>query len=303
MNRRPIGTTLTANPSTISRRGTSLSPGSLPVRIEVRDRKYLPLDVRVGLHSRVSDLANLSRSYRQIQTEVFDFTQIWLSKGSISAWVRGIHNPSGRTNKFNTDASPELAYVIGAIVGDGNLNVHGYNYEMLLSVTDHDFAKEFSICLAKILEKPSPYQVRWSEKRKRWIVQGSSIILHRFLGVGWQRLKTYIEHCYRCKASFLRALFDGEGTISRNILSIYNTDLHLLLYIRDLLSNCGIRARNPYVCKRAGSILKDPRTGRLYQRRKNCYAMTIRAADIPRFAKHIGFSIQRKNRRLAQSTL
>ena len=190
MSRGPIGTTLTANASSISRRGTSLSPGSLPVRIEVRDRKCLPLDVRVGLHSRVTDLAKLSRSYRQIQTEVFDFTQIWLSKGSISAWVRGIHNPAGRTNKFNTDASPELAYVIGAIVGDGNLNVHGYNYEMLLSVTDHDFAKEFSICLAKILEKPNPYQVRWSEKRKRWIVQGSSIILHRFLGVGWQRLKT-----------------------------------------------------------------------------------------------------------------
>src|SRR5213594_1559324 len=71
------------------------------------------------------------------------------------------------------------------------------------------------------------------------------------------------ENVYRtllqAQSVLSQALFDGEGTISRNILSIYNTDLHLLLYIRDLLSNCGIRARNPYVCKRAGSILKDPR--------------------------------------------
>ena len=296
MNRGPIGTTLTANPSTISRRGTFLNPESLPVRIEVRDRKYLPLDVRVGLHSRVSDLANLSRSYRQIQTEVFDFAQIWLSKGSISAWVRGIHNPSGRTNKFNTDASPELAYVIGAIVGDGNLNVDGYNYEMLLSVTDHDFAREFSICLAKILEKPNPYQVRWSEKRKRWIVQGSSILLHRFLNKPWQHLTNHIEHSSRCRFSFLRALFDSEGSITGRNLTISNTDLSLLLYVRKLLAKSGISTSIPRVTHRAGSILKDPSTGRTYRRRKDCYVMRVSPIDLLRFARKIGFSIERKKR-------
>ena len=290
--------TLGANTTSISRRGRLLDRILLPVENEARIRKYLPFEVRVGLRSRVSELAKLSISYRQIQTDIFGSTRIRLSKGSISEWVRGIHNPSGRTNKFPTDASPELAYVIGVIAGDGNLNVHGYNYEMLLSVTDRDFAKEFSRCLAKILVRPNPYQVRWSEKRKRWIVQSSSIILHRFLSGGWQRLKTYIEHCYQCRTSFLRALFDGEGTISRNRLSIYNTDMHLLLYVRDLLFKCGIMTRNPYVCKPAGSILKDPRTGRLYERRKTCYTLTLRATDTSQFAKHIGFSIQRKNRLL-----
>jgi intein-encoded DNA endonuclease-like protein len=81
-----------------------------------------------------------------------------LSKGSISEWVHGIHDPSGGTNKFHTDPSPELAYVIGVIAGDGNLNVHGYNYEMLLSVTDYDFAEEFSRCLCEDSRKIEPLQ-------------------------------------------------------------------------------------------------------------------------------------------------
>src|SRR6267143_4215895 len=245
--------TLTENTANFSRTGAIPNRVLLPVRKEVRVRKYLPFEVRVRLRSRVLELAKLSMSYQQIQTEIFESTHIRLSKGSISEWIRGIHSPSGGKNKFRAVASPELAYVIGVIAGDGNLSVHGYNYEMLLSVTDYDFAEEFSRWLAKILGRPNPYRVRWSEKRKRWIVQGSSIFLHRFLRGGWQLLKRYVEHCDRCRASFLRALFDGEGTIARNRISIYNTDLSLLFYIRQLLSKFGIETRNPYVHSLAGS--------------------------------------------------
>src|SRR5947208_303597 len=292
--------TLTENTASISRRGESPDRVMLPSRSEVRVQKYLPFEVRVRLRARVLELNKLSMNYPQIQNEIFNSTHIWLSKGSISEWVRGIHDPSGGKNKFRAVASPELAYVIGVIAGDGNLSIHGYNYEMLLSVTDRDFAEEFSRCLAKILGKPNLYKVRWSEKRKRWIVQGSSIFLHRFLRGGWQRLKRYVEHCYRCRASFLRALFDGEGTIGKNGISIYNTDLRLLQYIRPLLSKFGIETRNPYVHSLAGSILKDPRTGILYERRRDCYTLAIRIAGSLQFAKHVGFSIKRKSRLLPQ---
>jgi intein-encoded DNA endonuclease-like protein len=188
--------------------------------------------------------------------------------------------------------------VIGVIAGDGNLNVHGYNYEMLLSVTDRDFAEEFSRCLAKILGKPNLYKVRWSEKRKRWIVQGSSIVLHSFLSKPWQQLKNHIEHSSRCRFSFLRAFFDGEGSITGRNLTITNTDLSLLLYVRKLLAKSGISTSIPRVTQRAGSILKDPRTGRTYKRRKDCYMMRVSTMDLVRFAQKIGFSIERKKRLL-----
>src|SRR5467141_2304350 len=290
----------TENTTNLPRKGGYPDRLMLPAQTEIRAQKYSPFEVRARLCARVLELTNLSITYQQIQTEIFESTHIWLSKGSISGWVRGIHNPSGGKNKFRAVASPELAYVIGVIAGDENLSVHGYNYEMLLSVTDYDFAEEFSRCLAKILGRPNPYRVRWSEKRKRWIVQGSSILLHRFLRGGWQLLKRYVEHCYRCRASFLRALFDGEGTIARNRISIYNTDLSLLFYIKQLLSKFGIETRNPHVHTLAGSILKDPRTGIFYERRRDCYALVIRTADSLQFARHIGFAIQRKSGLLPQ---
>ena len=288
--------TLTENTTSISRRGATLNRVSLPIRNEVRARKYLPFEFRARLYSRVSELAKLSMSYQKIQTEIFDSTHIWLSKGSISEWVRGNHSPSGGKNKFQAVASPELAYVIGVIAGDGNLSVHGYNYEMLLSVTDRDFAEEFSRCLAKILGKPNLYKVRWSEKRKRWIVQGSSILLHGFLSKPWQHLKNHIEHSSRCRFSFLSALFDGEGSITGRNLTMTNTDLSLLLYVRKLLAKSGISTSIPRVTHRAGSILKDPHTGRTYKRRKDCYVMRVSSVDLLRFARKVGFSIERKKR-------
>ena len=288
--------TLTENTTSISRKGAFPDRVLLPLRKEARVRRYLPFDVRMRLHSRVLELTKRSMSYQQIQTEIFESTHKWLSKGSISEWVRGNHNPSGRANKFRAVASPELAYVIAVIAGDGNLSVHGYNYEMLLSVTDYDFAKEFSRCLAKILVKPSLYRIRWSEKRKRWIVQGSSILLHRFLSKPWQHLKNHIEHSSRCRFSFLRALFDGEGSITGRNLTITNTDLSLLLYVRKLLAKSGISTSIPRVTHRAGPILKDPHTGRTYKRRKDCYVMRVSPMDLLPFARKIGFSIERKKR-------
>jgi len=288
--------TLTENTTSISRRGESPDRVMLPSRSEVRVQKYLPFEVRVRLRARVLELNKLSMNYPQIQNEIFNSTHIWLSKGSISEWVRGIHDPSGGKNKFRAVASPELAYVIGVIAGDGNLSIHGHNYEMLLSVTDRDFAEEFSRCLAKILGKPNLYKVRWSENRKRWIVQGSSILLHRFLGKSWQHLKNHIEHSSRCRFSFLRALFDGEGSITGRNLTIANTDLSLLLYVRKLLAKSGISTSIPRVTHRAGSILKDPHTGRTYKRRKDCYVMRVSPMDLLRFARKIDFSIERKKR-------
>jgi intein-encoded DNA endonuclease-like protein len=294
--------TLAENATNIIGRGTPNDSVVLPIRNEVRSGNYLPFDSRVRLHVRVMELAKLSMSYQQIQNEIFDSTHIWLSKGSISGWVRGIHNPSGGKNAFHAVPSPELAYVIGVIAGDGNLNVHGYNYVMLLSVTDRDFAEEFSRCLAKTLSRRKPYRVRRSDKRNRWIVQGSSLLLYRFLNRPWQKLKTYIEHCEECTAAFLRAFYDGEGSISQGHLVISNTDKMLLNYVRDLLHVLKIETGKLLVSTKAGTILKDPRTGKIYRRRHDCYQLVIRTKSRAQFARHVGFTIQRKQLLLRAAT-
>src|SRR5207245_8908804 len=91
------------------------------------------------------------------------------------------------------------------------INVHDYHREILLSVTDRDFASEFSRCLGRVLGRGEPYKVRWSEKRGRWIVQGSSILLHKFLNCNWFNLRKWIEHCGKCESAFIRAFYAAKG--------------------------------------------------------------------------------------------
>ena len=96
-------------------------------------RSYLALGSRIELYYLVSELVELGLSYRQIQQAVLRQKHAWLSKSTTSYWARRIHSPLGRVNQFQSGPSPELAYVMGAVLGDGNLNIHGYNAELNFS--------------------------------------------------------------------------------------------------------------------------------------------------------------------------
>jgi len=240
-------------------------------------------------------------SYAQMQRKIFENTGIHLSKASISYWLRGIHHPSGSLNRFRPEPSRELSYVIGVALSDGNVNVHDYHREIQLSVTDKEYASEFSRCLGRVLCRDGPYKVRWSEKRGRWRVQGSSILLHRFLNRSWFSLRKWIEHCGRCESAFLRAFYDGEGSISGKNLTVYNTDRELLLYIQDLLGHVDVETTGLHLNTKAGTRLVDSKTGRTYIRRKNCYSFGVRVRSLPRFRENIGFTIRRKQERLLEA--
>jgi len=214
---------------------------------------------------------------------------------------RRIHNPLGKVNQFQSGPSTELAYVVGVVLGDGNLNIHGYNAELILAVTDYDFAKEFSASLATILGQPKPYKVRWHPRKNRWIVQGSSILLYNFLSRDWRNLKKWIEHCSRCRAAFLRAFYDAEGSVSGRKLSLHNTEKALLLYIQDLLNQHRVETSRLYLHRSKGTALLDPKSGKVYFRRKDGFSFIVRTKSLPQFAKEIGFSIERKQKRLAEA--
>jgi intein-encoded DNA endonuclease-like protein len=254
------------------------------------------------LYAPVRELAGLGLSYRQIQDSVLKAHQVRLSKSTISVWVNGLHDPTGRLNRFRPNPTPELAYVIGVILGDGNLNIHGYNAELILAVTDHDFAEEFSRCLAIVLQRDHPYAVRWHARKNRWVVQGSSILLYKFLNCDWRSLKKWVEHCDRCRGAFLRAFYDSEGSISGRLV-VSNTRRELLRYLQTILKQANIETTSLRLGTSAGTNLKDPRTGRIYVRRKDCFRFSVRMQSIPRFAEYVGFTIERKSKRLREAAL
>ena len=168
-------------------------------------------------------------------------------------------------------------------------------------MTDYDFAEEFSASLATILAQPKPYKVRWHPRKNRWIVQGSSILLYNFLSCDWRDLKKWIEHCSRCRAAFLRAFYDAEGSVSGRKLSLHNTKKALLLYIQDLLKQHRIETSRLYLRRSAGTALLDPGSGKVYFRRKDGFSFIVRTKSLSQFAKEIGFSIERKQRRLCEA--
>jgi len=102
-------------------------------------------------------------------------------------------------------------------------------------------------------------------------------------------------------AAFLRGFADSEGSVKKiGQIYIYNTDLRLLTYIQELLKKFGIESTGPKLLTRRGTVIRDPRTGKQYMAKKDCYYIYIRTSSYTNFYKYIGFTIKRKQQRLEE---
>jgi len=196
--------------------------------------------------------------------------------------------------------------MIGAKVGDGYVSKKsrvrkGYNDVRIgLKAKDKEFVEEFARCLAKVLGRR---QIRPIYRRSlgRYVVEVRSQTLYELLKkpVDLERLKKYIEHCERCVAAFLRGFADSEGSVNKHgYIFIYNTDLSLLAYVKDLLRRFNIESTGPRIRVRRGTIFYDPRTGKQYISNKDCYYIYVRTSSNINFYRYIGFTITRKQIRL-----
>lgn len=171
-----------------------------------------------------------------------------------------------------------------------------------LGVKDREFAEGFGCDLAKVLGRRKPYRARWSRRRRRWVAEGWSHLLYGFLQQPLEKLEPFIEHHKECVAAFLRAFFDGEGSLHRHErrLTVYNTDRELLIYIKGLLKRYfDIDSTGPHLGQKSGRVIRSH--AKVYRSNKDCYRINIRTHSLPRFHKDIGFTIERKQRRLAEA--
>jgi len=268
--------------------------------------KHRPLELRIKLFDEVRRLRGLGLSYEEIINEIERIHGVTLDKSHISYWVRGIYNPYNEKRYIHTlgylRPSEELAYVIGAIAGDGYVsNPQKYKYVIVLRVKDSEFVEEFARCIAKVLgrEPPKPRP----EKNGKLVVRVSSKTLYELLKkpIYIDGIRQFIEHCINCICAFLKGFFDSEGGIYGNgEIRVYNTDKSLLEYIKELLKMLGIKATGPKLHTKAGRPIKDPRTEKTYFARKHLYRLHICAESRLRFYQLIGFTIKRKQQRLEE---
>jgi intein-encoded DNA endonuclease-like protein len=273
---------------------------------------YRPRELRIKLYDRVMALRQLGLSYNKIRDVIKQEYGIELSRGQIHAWVRGLHSPynGGRIPSLELlEPSEDLAYVIGAVCGDGcakiERRVHkGYRQAIIrLNAKDKEFVEEFAIRIGRVLNRPPP-KVR--VQRLTGYYSGcyycsevASKTLYELLKkpVDLERLRKYIEHCDKCSAAFLRGFFDAEGSVTKTG-SIYvgNSDYRLLKYVQSLLGRFEIVTTGPYLLHRRGSITHS--NGKQYIRRRDVYYIYVKRSCNMRFYEHIGFTIRRKQERL-----
>ena len=273
-----------------------------PGRLKRRG-SYLPRELRIKLYQEVLKLRRHGLGYKRIKKRIEELYDVSLSKSTISDWCRNIHSPYDgcRIPSINfLEQSPELAYVIGVVSGDG-WAVERKNgiYEIGAKARDEDFIKEFSRCLGKVLRRDPP-KLR-QRKDGKFTVSVESKALYEVLRkpIDIDRIAPFVEHCEECKRSFLRGFYDSEGYVSKDgQIYCYNTDVQLLQYVRKILNLLGIRTSKPKIHVKKGTTFFDRRNGKTYVTKKDAYRIYVRKLDALKFYKLIGFTIQRKQRRL-----
>jgi intein-encoded DNA endonuclease-like protein len=272
-----------------------------------RRGEYRPRELRIKLYDRVVALRQLGLSNNKIRHVIKQEYGIELSRCQISGWVRGLHSPYNRGRIPSLELlgpSEDLAYVIGAVCGDGyvGLKRHCKDYTLTiihLRAKDKEFVEEFAIRIGRVLNRPPPKVKILRSTGRYYYTQVRSKTLYELLKkpVDLERLRKYIEHCDKCSAAFLRGFFDAEGSVTKTG-SIYagNSDYHLLKYVQSLLGRFEILTTGPYLQHQRGSITHS--NGKRYIRRHGVYYIYVRQSCNTWFYKYIGFTIKRKQERL-----
>lgn len=214
-----------------------------------------------------------------------------IPEGTVNSWLYMGKNPTNKLNSFDSTPSPELSYVVGAVLGDGCL-FYSRGYWIQLVVKDREFVDYFSQCLAKLLKRKEAYPLfERNDNNGQSKMYGVRVASKLF----WSWLKEWEVHKNVIESnpeSFLRGLYDSEGSICKYrekehlAIILANTKRELLELAKNLLKKLGI----------------DSRIYAINDRRKNhkiCYRLVITSKDnLLLFYDKVGFTIKRKQQRL-----
>lgn len=195
--------------------------------------------------------------------------------------------------------SKELAYIIGVMLGDGNL-MKGKCKGLRLRVIDKDFILNFK----KKLEKWSGLKTTRIYKIKDksyvqgyiWGIMLISTKAYEFYNQfdinknknAFKNIDLFLNK-QEYKIEFIKGFFDSEGCISTGRIAFSNTNLDLINYTQKLCNNLNIKTK---IYKRKSRI---NRFGNKFYRSKKCYDLyTQNTKDNIQLCSIINSSIQRK---------
>ncbi|MFH1972034.1 MAG: LAGLIDADG family homing endonuclease [archaeon] len=198
------------------------------------------------------------------------------------------------TKKLQTSSfilSENLGYVLGVIFGDGHTSEK--SRRIILAAIDKDFVLEFKNNLEKwsgfesrIFLRVIPTDNIIKNRLPQWTCYLDTIEGAKFISTF--DLDSLLDTTNKIKCSFLKGLYDSEGSISKDGIIFYNSDKKLIYLIKNLLNSLGIfPTLNVYEAKSlSGKLIKY-------------YHLSIyRKEYLKKYQNLIGFSIGRKSKTL-----
>ena len=195
-------------------------------------------------------------------------------------------NNGRRTRTYNLELTPEKAYLLGVLCGDGYLTPSVFG----LKANDEDFLKEFRKCLTKVygvLTKVvyNTYANQFQLETKRKNVRQNLLEF----GVRDKNGNWHVpSEILKCKdetvgGSFLRGFFDSEGSVCEYLVRGFSKNFQGLSEIKELLGRLDIKSR----------IVDTTKSSHVYTLCITGYE------NIKCFSIKVGFSIARKQERLS----
>lgn len=194
----------------------------------------------------------------------------------------------------------DLAYMIGGWIAEGWIST---GYDITISNTDPEFRNYY-------LHNTIIKKFRFYEKNptKLHCFSKQMVELYKEIGIDptWKCDTKQIpdkiwNSSKNIQCSFLRGLFDGDGSISKYTVSLSSTSRKLLGDVQIMLSNFGIVSIVRLSITAEQQLAKKHilPSGKLMQSARDSYSLTISRSQFIRFEQDIGFSIKRKKEKLS----
>ena len=237
--------------------------------------------------------------------------KLGIPRDAVRHWFHHGRNPYNEVfrNKFEEKPSSELSYVIGVVMGDGNLSIkrrgNSTQRQIRLRVNHKEFAERFSVIISKLLGKRKDYKI--GKDGRQYVVHAASHQLYDFLKRPFEEFKPFIE---KFPAEFIQGFVDSEGSIIATVckakgrmwlqsyISITNTNLEFLIYTKELLTkHFGIESKIKASHKKGSSFLSPK--GKIFKRTKDAFDLRIYGIhNIKLFNQRIGFTILEKRQKV-----
>ncbi len=184
--------------------------------------------------------------------------------------------------------TPEFAYILGVMFGDGYNYGRNKAHATGLGVIDKDFRDKFAEIIEKWSGKP-PYLAEYIKRGRRYFI---CLLYSKAVGefiLSYRNLRCVPPEVLNAKEKgikimFIRGFADSEGYVGKYVIKISNKNTRLLMEIKDMLISLGFDSN--------GLRIRKCTTNGVYE------LDISRKRNIKLYKENVGFSIRRKQEKI-----